>query len=223
MEQLMDEGELPIAAVKKVARKYIDLFSASPQAYMQGKAVDVEDLSIRILSNFQAPNTREKTDKGCIVVARELYPSDILKLVADGIKGIILVGGGVTSHVTILSRSLQIPLIIADEPKLLNLPVETLLLMDATQGNIYINPDAKTLKLFTTKHRAEKQVKTQLMKDQTFSLDGKRITLLANINLLSEIGLAKELKAEGVGLYRTEFPFLIRTGRSEERRVGKEC
>ncbi len=212
MEQLMDEGELPIAAVKKVARKYIDLFSASPQAYMQEKAVDVEDLSIRILSNFQAPNTREKTDKGCIVVARELYPSDILKLVADGIKGIILVGGGVTSHVTILSRSLQIPLIIADEPKLLNLPVETLLLMDATQGNIYINPDAKTLKLFTTKHRAEKQVKTQLMKDQTFSLDGKRITLLANINLLSEIGLAKELKAEGVGLYRTEFPFLIRTG-----------
>lgn len=211
MAHLIEEGVHPIGAVKKVARKYIDLFSASPQAYMREKAVDVEDLSIRILSNLQDSKTRKKTGKGSIAVATEIYPSDILKLVADGIKGIILVGGGVTSHVSILSRSLQIPLIIADDPRLLNLPLETILLLDAAQGNIYFNPDRETLELFKTKHQLEKQVKTQTMERRTFSRDKQQVTLLANINLLSEIRLAKELKAEGVGLYRTEFPFLIRT------------
>ncbi len=212
MAKLIDEGVQPVSAVKKVARKYIDLFSASPQAYMREKTVDVEDLSIRILSNFQNSNTQKKTVKGSIAVATEIYPSDILKLVADGIKGIILVGGGVTSHVAILSRSLQIPLIIADDPRLLNLPLETILLLDAAQGNIYFNPDKKTLELFKTKHQTEKQIKTQTMESRTFSRDKRQVTLLANINLLSEIRLAKELKAEGIGLYRTEFPFLIRTG-----------
>ncbi|MBA3010180.1 MAG: phosphoenolpyruvate--protein phosphotransferase [Proteobacteria bacterium] len=212
MKQLMDEGQGPISAVKEVAQKYIDLFSCSPHAYMQEKAVDVEDLTIRILANFQDPATRRKAGKGSIAVATEIYPSDILKLVADGIKGIILVGGGVTSHVTILSRSLQIPLIIADDPRLLDLPPETRLLVDATQGNIYFNPDPDTLALFKTKHQTEKQIKTQAMAEQTFSRDKQKVTLLANINLLSEIHLAKALKAEGVGLYRTEFPFLIRTG-----------
>ena len=212
MEQLIDQGHHPIEAVKQIAQKYINLFSSSPQAYLQEKAVDVEDLSIRILSNFQDAQTRKTMGKGSIAVATEIYPSDILKLVADGIKGIILVGGGVTSHVTILSRSLQIPLIIADDPRLLNLPQETILLVDATQGNIYFNPDRETLELFNTRHQTEKQVKRQAMESQTFSLDKQRVTLLANINLLGEIGLAKKLKAEGVGLYRTEFPFLIRTG-----------
>jgi len=61
MAQLIEEGVHPIGAVKKVARKYIDLFSASPQAYMRKKAVDVEDLSIRILSNFQDATTRKNT------------------------------------------------------------------------------------------------------------------------------------------------------------------
>ena len=60
---------------------------------------------------------------------------------ADGIKGIILVGGGVTSHVTILSRSLQIPLIIADDPRLLNLPLDTILLLDAVRVEINIALD----------------------------------------------------------------------------------
>ncbi len=224
MVELIDEGLEPIAAIKQVAQKYINLFSTSPNAYMQEKAVDVEDLSIRILSNFQGPNTRKTKGKGSIVVATELYPSDILKLVADGIKGIILVGGGATSHVTILARSLQVPLIIADDPRLLNLPYETILLLDATQGNIYFNPDRETLELFKTKHLAETQVKTQTMKTKTFSLDRKRVTLLANINLLSEIGLAILRAAHGKKDIRLMFPLISSIDEFlEARQVVLDC
>ncbi len=207
IETLVSEGTPPVAAIQSLAQKYIKIFSDSPHAYLREKAVDVEDLSIRLLSNLTS--SPESLGEGTIAVVRDIYPSDILKLSADGIQGIILVGGGMTSHVAILARSLGLPLIIADDPVLLDLPPDTRLLMDTGQGNIYINPDEKTRDLFRAKKEAERH--PQDMADHTFTRDHEQIRLLANINLLSEIPLAWSLKAEGIGLYRTEFPFLIRT------------
>ncbi len=212
METLVAKGQPPVAVIQKLAQKYIKIFSDSPHTYLQEKAVDVEDLSIRLLSNLKASHSPDTDHKGNIIVAQDIYPSDMMKLTADGIKGIVLVGGGVTSHVTILARSLGIPLIIADDPALLDLPNSTRLLLDADQANIYINPDEETLSLFKAQKDAEDQAQIYEMKSQTSTRDNHKIRLLANINLLSEIRLAKELKAEGVGLYRTEFPFLIRPG-----------
>ncbi len=207
MEALVARGDPPVGVIQRLARKYIGIFSDSPHAYLREKAVDVEDLSIRLLSNLT--NAHESRGQGNIAVVRDIYPSDILKLSADGIQGIILVGGGMTSHVNILARSLDIPLIMADDSALLDLPATTRLLMDTGQGNIYINPDKNTQALFT----AQKEVKQKShdMADQTFTRDHKQVRLLANINLLSELKLANDLKAEGIGLYRTELPFLIRT------------
>jgi len=210
MAGLIDRGEPACNAVRKVARKYISIFSSSPHAYMKEKVQDVEDLAIRILKNFSALDKSHEYEKGSIAIAGEIYPSDILKLVSAGVKGIILAGGGVTSHVTILTRSLQIPLIISDEAGLLRLPEGTTIIMDGRQGNIYINPEKETLDIFKTRTRIEKKSKIVSVKKETLTRDKERIRLLANINLLSEVPLASDLKAEGIGLYRTEFPFLIR-------------
>ncbi|WDP91909.1 MAG: phosphoenolpyruvate--protein phosphotransferase [Desulfobacter sp.] len=207
MTAMVEKGLPPVEAIQTMAGKYIDIFSQSPHAYLREKAVDVEDLGIRLLSNLK--DSPKFSSKGNIAVVRDIYPSDILKLSADGIRGIVLVGGGMTSHVAILARSLNIPLIIADDPVLLDLPGETMLLLDTGQGNIFINPDEETLALFQASTEAE--TRPGDMAETTHTRDKERIRLLANINLLSEIRLAKELKAEGVGLYRTEFPFLIRT------------
>lgn len=212
MGELIDSGMSPADAVRKVASRYMAAFSASPHAYMREKAQDVEDLAVRILNNirFKGKETGVYGKDG-IAIARQVFPSDILKYVSAGVKGIILASGGVTSHVTILARSLQIPLIIAEESGLLDLPPDTAILMDGDLGNIYINPEKKTIKLFETKAGLEKQVHSAFMEDTTFTRDQKRVTLMANINLLSEVPLARTLKAEGIGLYRTEFPFLIRS------------
>lgn len=207
MTALVDQGTPPVKAIQTLATKYIEIFSNSPHAYLREKAVDVEDLSIRLLSNLK--DSPQSPGKGNIAVVRDIYPSDILKLSADGIRGIVLVGGGMTSHVAILARSLNIPLIIADDPVLLDLPRDTWLLLDTGQGNIFINPDEETLSLFEEKNEAE--IQSHDMTETTHTKDNEQIRLLANINLLSEIRLAKGLKAEGIGLYRTEFPFLIRT------------
>ncbi|WP_020588035.1 phosphoenolpyruvate--protein phosphotransferase [Desulfobacter curvatus] len=211
MKALIEQGISPVAAIQQVVLKYIKVFSDNPNAYMQEKAVDVEDLGIRLLSHLKAVHTPKAPDRGTIFVTQDIYPSDMMKLTADGIRGIVLVGGGVTSHVTILARSLSIPLIIADDPVFIDLPDTTRLLLDAGQGNIYINPDDNTLSIFQGKQEAENRAKAREMLPATYTLDNRRIRLLANINLLSEIHLARELKAEGIGLYRTEFPFLIRS------------
>ncbi|WP_300457160.1 phosphoenolpyruvate--protein phosphotransferase [Desulfobacula sp.] len=225
MEMLIDAGTPPCDAVRKVATQYIGIFSSSPHAYMKEKAQDVEDLSIRILNKLTARQEDRGYEKGNIAIATQVYPSDILKFVSGGIKGIILASGGVTSHVTILARSLQLPLIITEEPELLTLPENTKILMDGEQGNVYINPEKETIALFETRLTTEKQTRSVSMKHQTHTLDNERVTLLANINLLSEMSLARRLKAEGIGLYRSEFPFLIRATfptEAEQYRIYKK-
>lgn len=210
----IEAGVSPAEAVRTVARHYISVFSSSSHAYIREKATDVEDLAVRLLKNLQSGQMAEPSvGRQHIVIARELYPSDVLKLVSADIRGVILVSGGVTSHVSILSRSLQIPLVIAENPELLELPEGTQVLLDAEVGNIYINPSEEVVRQFEAQQQVHdaSEILKEKMVDKTVTAEGVRVRLLANINLLSEVSLARELKAEGVGLYRTEFPFLIRS------------
>jgi phosphotransferase system enzyme I (PtsP) len=213
MTDLIEQGIPPLLAVSQVAGHYINLFSASSHGYIREKANDVEDLSLRIMHNMKNPDYKDDIlESKSIVIASQLYPSDILKLVADDVQGIILFGGGLTSHISLLSRSLHIPLVITDQPEIMNLEDYTPLLIDAHIGNIYINPSRHIVRRFEERNRAQKiaRQKNQIMQPSTITRDGVRVHLMANINLLSEVSLAHRLKAEGIGLYRTEFPFLIR-------------
>lgn len=214
MVQRIKKGMEPARAVRAVAQEYIELFSSSSHAYMREKVNDIQDLAGRILKNLKVREERVSFPyEGQIVIASELYPSDILKLVSENIQGIILVKGGVTSHVTIISRSLQIPLIIADREELLELPDQTPILIDAEEGNIYVNPSEEIVSRFENRNKLDQVAASEMIPSSsvTKTRDGVRVVLLANINLLSELPRAQSLKAEGIGLYRTEFPFLIRT------------
>jgi phosphotransferase system enzyme I (PtsP) len=213
MRQLITAGENPPLAVKKVAEEYILMFSQSPSPYIREKVQDIKDLVIRVMQNLVAGSKITRRFEERIIIAKELFPSDILKLSSEGIKGIVLVSGGVTSHLSILARSLQIPLIIANVPKLLAMPEDTKVLMDAELGNIYINPTDEIISRFQARNEARMKLmaQEQVMSPVTRTADGTEIKLKANINLLTDLKLAKELNADGVGLYRTEFPFLIRS------------
>ncbi len=224
MIQLIQGGVSPPEAVRIMALKYIAAFSASSHAYIREKVNDVEDLSRRLLTNLYRADLKESIiGEKRIIIAADLYPSDILKLASEEVRGIILVSGSITSHVTILSRSLQIPLLIADCAELLKLPDETPVLMDAEIGSIYIKPAEDIIRQFQIRNDARQKAKplSPQMSPATYTRDRMRIHLFTNINLLSELATARNLKAEGVGLYRTEFPFLIRSMfPSEEEQVG---
>lgn len=221
---LIRGGAPSTQAVREVAQHYIRLFGSSTNAYLQDKVKDIEDLAGRILKNLAGHSWDEQgLYHRQIVIAPELYPSEVLKFAAEGVAGIVLTRGGVSSHVSILARSLSVPLIIADYPGLLLVEQETPVLMDAELGNVYINPDHEIVERFETRNQARRAAAAHAptMLPETLTRDGQRVYVRANINLLSELETAVKLKADGIGLYRTEFPFLIRTAfPSEEDEYG---
>ena len=212
-KQIKNGIPVPVA-VKTVAKHYINLFESSAYEHIKDKANDVKDLAGRILNNLDRwVQDARFLSEDRIVIAPELYPSDVLRLATEDIKGIILVSGGVTSHVAIIARSLQIPLIIVNRPELLDLPDGTPIIIDAKSASISIQPSEEVIRKFSFHKQNLLDTKTlsQDMSPVTHTRDGTRVHLLANINLLSDLSIATDLKAEGIGLYRTEFPFLIRS------------
>lgn len=213
-------GMAPAEAVRSVARRYMALFSASHHAYLQEKAHDIKDLAGRMLNNlFQQTPEKSGLFEDRIVISRQLYPSEMLKFGIEGVRGIVLVGGGLTSHVAILARSMQMPLVIADHPELMRVAEDTTVLLDGDIGNVYVRPGEKIIRRFRDRQdsaRVAPAAGKAVRGAPTCTRDGVRVHLLANINLLSELTVARDLEAEGVGLYRTEFPFLIRTAYPSE-------
>jgi phosphotransferase system enzyme I (PtsP) len=213
MQRMIEEGLDAPQAVISVAKHYIDIFSRGTNAYIKEKVQDIEDLSIRLLGNLVPELMAEYQCTNHIIISTELFPSDMLKLSSENALGIILVTGGTTSHLSILARSLGLPLVIIDSPSLLSIPDETHLLLDAEIGNLHINPSKTVADQFIARNEGRKKAALIMSSvcPETFTSDQKRIHLYASINLLSDLKLANNVKCEGIGLYRTEFPFLIRS------------
>lgn len=215
----IEQGGSAPEAIREVAGHYMALFSSAPSAYLKEKAQDIKDLARRLLNNLHK-ETLEDTDhaKGRIVIVRQLLPSDLLKLATEDVKGIVLVSGGVTSHVAIIARSLKLPMVIAERSDLLKIPDGTPMLLDADIGSIYAGPSETIIQRFEIRNQTQKaEAKAaRPILTQTRTRDGESVKLLANINLLSEIKLAKDLNVQGIGLYRTEFPFLVRSNLPSE-------
>ncbi|MFO1520954.1 MAG: phosphoenolpyruvate--protein phosphotransferase [Kiritimatiellia bacterium] len=224
MEKRILNGTSPNRAVTGVVNDFITLFSRSSNPRLREKVQDVKDLGHRLLQNLSESSEHESDYKGQIVISGELLPSDMLKLSAQRVEGVVMVQGGSTAHVAILARSLQLPIIFADEPRLLSLGDGTPLLLDATQGVLYVEPAEQilhdyeqVLTAIATGFEEEKKATA----DKTFTKDRARVRIYANVNLLSDLTIAIDFKAEGVGLYRSEFPFIVRSAfPTEEEQVA---
>ena len=210
--KLIESGVNPPLAIKQIGTQYMEGFATSGNSYMQEKTQDIEDLVVRLMSNLLSEAEELDKFRGRVVITRELLPSDLLILSSEEASGIILVGGTVTSHLSILAGSLRIPMIVSDTYELLDLPGNTPILVDAEAGNAYVDPSDDVLERFESQQKARHTLAEQKhsIKPVTTTRDGTRVHLFANINLLADLKIACELHCEGVGLYRTEFPFMIR-------------
>ena len=168
-----------------MAGKYIDLFTDSPHPYIREKVSDIEDLAGRLIVNLEPPSPDGNGDSnGRVVIARALYPSELLKLAAESVAGIVLASGGATSHVAIIARSLKIPVVVVQCPELLHLPADTQLLVDGEVGNVYVDPSTDIIARFEARNLAREQVaarQTSVPCGTAHTTDGTRVDLLANI------------------------------------------
>ena len=206
----INTGINPPAALLSVAENYIRTFSESDNPFVREKVEDLEDLIQRIFANLLGEDTAPVNAGGRIVVARSLYPSDILTLASEKTAGILLISGGVTAHVSILAQSLKIPLVIIDFPDLLKTDKPLPIILDGDSGRICINPEQEIIGEYRRIEEITREAGDRALAEATETKCGRKIKLLTNINLIPDLVEAVKLNAEGIGLYRTEFPFLLR-------------
>jgi phosphotransferase system enzyme I (PtsP) len=208
----MDEGVAASTAFARAIQHYMVILARSSHVYMREKVQDVADLGIRVLRNMESTTAYRSVDlSGEIVVAGDLLPSDVLMVAAENVAGVVLVSGGITAHVSLLIRSLRIPMVLCDDQNLMQLTDGDQVLLDADEGCFYVKPGDALRASFQDRLRRHSGngANAAIAKPETHTRDGRRVHLLANINLLSDVKLALQVKAEGVGLYRTEVPFLL--------------
>lgn len=201
-------------AVEDVVESYVVAFSRMEDPYLRERSADMKDIGRRIidcLTGNDRPTLRIRDKR--IVVAREILPSDLAALDHAKILGIITGSGDANSHASIMAKSLGIPTVIAGWEEVRGISHRDEVIVDGNTGCVYINPDAK-VKAEYERLQLDFNLKQQelagLRDLPAVTLDGTRILLRANIALLSDIKVALAHGAEGVGLYRTEFPYMAR-------------
>ena len=202
-------------AIQAVTGDFIGALAKSANPRFREKIDDLNDIARRLSANLanQSDHGLNTDYHGRILVTPLLFPSDMLRLVAQRAEGIVLTAGGVTAHISVLAQNLDMPMIFVNAKLMEGITTGTPLLMDAHLGIIHVNPDTGMVSNYRQlmETRGQSLPGAGTVQPQTQTHDGRRIRLLAAIGLASEARITHELGAEGVGLYRSEMPFLIRS------------
>jgi len=208
----INNGNNPPAALLAVSENYIKAFAESENPFVREKVEDLEDLVQRIFSNLIGDSNAPADVAGKVVISKNLYPSDMLMLASEKAAGILLVSGGLTAHIAILAQSLKMPLVIIDFPDLIKTDKPLPILIDGDSGKLCVNPGEQIILEFKDlQNNRQHQPEESLIPDLCTTKDGSSVGLLANINLIPDLQEAVRMNTGGVGLYRTEFPFLLRS------------
>ena len=202
-------------ALKEVILDYVRVFSKMEDPYLRERGFDIENVGRRILKNLLGLEDDEpgRFIKKTIIIASSISPGELIVLRQENLKGIILSKGGVTSHVAILAKSFEIPMVIISRVMLREIRENDVLIVDGTSGLIFHKPSEIIVREYQRLEDEKSQQGGRLetlrqLKPQT--LDGFEVKLGANIGLLSDFELVEKYGADHIGLYRTEFPFLVR-------------
>ena len=209
MRRRIEDGLSAVQSVQSVVAEYAELFAAMTEVRLAEKAQDVRDLGYRLINNIVGGAPEGFSYKGKIAIARHIYPSDLYRLAVEGVEGLVLRGSGVTAHISILARSLGLPVMITDDKDILNIPEGASLLLDATSGWLHVDPDRTRLDLYHASS-SPAAVDQQAYHLRGRTADGTLVQVLANVNILKDALEATVQGAEGIGLYRSEFPFILK-------------
>jgi len=204
------------AAVSEVLEDSARSLEVAKDGVVQGRAADVHDVRRRLLSALaEGPGgARPEIPSGAIVVADELLPSLTARLQLEHVGAFVTVRGNRFSHSSILARSLGTPAVAAVPSALAQIKTGDRVIVDGVAGVVFVNPESsieREYERLAADLKSSKEKLRQLIDLPSTTLDGTPLPLLANVNKFSDTEAALLYKAEGVGLYRTEFAFSIRS------------
>ncbi|WP_418876514.1 phosphoenolpyruvate--protein phosphotransferase [[Clostridium] scindens] len=199
-------------AVGTTADNFAAMFQAMDDAYMQGRAADVKDVSERLLQVLSDNSTDAmKMDEPSIIAADDLVPSETVQLDKEKALSFITMYGSANSHTAILARTMNIPAVISLGEDLKKEYDGKLAIVDGLEGKVYIEPDAKTMEAMQEKQRKDQEQKElleQLKGKENITKSGQKVNLYANIGNLADVGAVLKNDAGGIGLFRSEFLYL---------------
>ena len=202
-------------AVATTSDNFQKMFAAMDDAYMQGRAADVKDVSERVLDILCGVNDGMKAmDEPCIIAADDLAPSETVQLDKSKVLGFATMYGSSNSHTAILARTMNIPAVIGLGEALLPEYDGKIAAIDGFTGKIYIEPDAETMaemKEKRAKDLEQKALLEQLKGKENVTKSGRKINVYANIGNVSDVGTVLKNDAGGIGLFRSEFLYLENT------------
>lgn len=199
-------------AVAQTSDNFAEMFAAMDDAYMQGRAADVRDISERLISILAGTQSSLGTfDEPVVIVAEDLAPSETVQFEKDKLLAIVTQQGSANSHTAILARTMDIPAIIQADIGLNPEYNGKTVIVDGFTGEIYIDPDEETRKTMEAKLAdciAEKELLQELKGKEDVTLDGKQLKLYANIGNPGDVANVLRNDAKGIGLFRSEFLYL---------------
>ena len=199
-------------AIGTTADNFAAMFQAMDDAYMQGRAADVKDVSERLLQVLSDNSTDAmKMDEPAIIAADDLVPSETVQLDKEKVLSFITMHGSANSHTAILARTMNIPAVISLGEDLKKEYDGKLAIVDGLEGKVYIEPDAKTMEAMQEKQRKDQEQKElleQLKGKENITKSGQKVNLYANIGNLADVGAVLKNDAGGIGLFRSEFLYL---------------
>jgi multiphosphoryl transfer protein len=211
---LIDQGKSAPFAWKQSYMVQAEYLAQLKNELLAARANDLRDVGGRVLRILTgaALETMPYPDSS-ILLAEDLNPSDTATMEKGKVLGFCTVGGGATSHVSILARSMDIPAIAGAEQRILDLPDGTPVILDGSKGRLRLNPSAEEMERVRT---VQARLKTKRAADLATAdlpaqtTDGHRIEVVANIGNEKEAEKTVALGGEGVGLLRSEFVFMER-------------
>ena len=240
--RMLDENALPSeikdhirtgswaqGAVRKVIDKHIALFAQMEDDYLRERVSDLKDLGRRILACLQeADSSHRELSPDSILIGEEISTAALVELPVDNIAAIVTSEGAANSHMVIVARALGIPTVVG----VTELPINTLddieMIVDAYQGRVFVNPPRRLRQRYKEVQKEEEQIAKDLKQYETrdaITPDGVEIPLFVNTGLMIDVVRGVQRGAKGVGLYRSEIPFMLRErfpGEEEQRAIYRQ-
>lgn len=215
LEFIKEERNNAEYAVKMTSKKFFDMFCNMEDEYMRSRSEDVRFISRMLIDSLigEASDAMQNILPGSILFAEDVSPGEVSKFKQRGIAGIISPTGSKTSHSSILARVMNMPAIVGVGDKINQDFFGKNVIIDGSDGNIYIEPDDIVNRKFLIRINDQNSENVRLEAyrgKESITRDGKKIDVYANMNNPNELDSILKSDAEGIGLFRTEFLYLNR-------------
>jgi len=219
VEYRIQEGNWLPGALKQTIQHFAEWFLSMDDPYLKGRHEDIHYLGNKLFNAWRgAQKQPEQHDQAVVLVGHQVSISDIAMVPEGQLKGVVCFSGSALSHTAVLANALGIPAVMGTGP-INEIVDDTLLVVDGNQGQVYINPNEPMLNEFHKLINENVELVRRLheLRDkEAITKDGQQVTLYTNTGLLADISPGLTNGAQGVGLYRTEMPFLIRESFPDE-------